>query len=55
MIPNQSPSPGNGGMVQLALAGNVSMFVLGGYPPVIIRPDLESYIKYKQQLCSIVL
>ena len=32
------PGWGKGGIVQVAFAGKTSMSVLGGYPPVIIRP-----------------
>ena len=43
------PCEGNGGMEQLESGGRVSMVVLDGYPPVIIRPALESCVKYKQR------
>ena len=42
------PGEGNGGMEQLESGGRVSMLVLDGYPPVIIRPALENCMKYKQ-------
>ena len=42
------PGEGNGGMEQFSSAPNVSMFVAAvPDPPVIIRPALESCVKYK--------
>ena len=44
------PGEGNGGMEQLESAGRVSMLVAAAgvpSPPVIIRPALESCVKYK--------
>ena len=42
------PGEGNGGMEQLISAPNVSMLVAAvPSPPVIIRPALESCVKYK--------
>ena len=42
------PGEGNGGMEQLDSAPNVSMLVAAvPSPPVIIRPALESCVKYK--------
>ena len=44
------PGEGNGGMEQLESGGRVSMVVAAvPYPPVIIRPALESCVKYKQR------
>ena len=43
------PGEGNGGMEQLESAGRVSMLVSVPTPPVMIRPVLESCIKYKQR------
>ena len=44
------PGEGNGGMEQLKSAPNVSMLVAAvPTPPVIIRPVLESCVKYKQR------
>ena len=43
------PGEGNGGMEQFSSAPNVSMFVAVSDPPVIIRPALESCVKYKQR------
>ena len=43
------PGEGNGGMEQLESGGRVSMLVAVLYPPVIIRPALESCVKYKQR------
>ena len=46
------PGEGNGGMEQLESGGKVSMyFAASPCPPVIIRPVLESCIKYKQRYC----
>ena len=41
------PGEGNGGMEQMESGGKVSMFVVVILPPVIIRPALESCVKYK--------
>ena len=41
------PGEGNGGMEQLESGGKVSMVVSVPSPPVIIRPALESCVKYK--------
>ena len=44
------PGEGNGGMEQLDSAPNVSTLVGAvPHPPVIIRPALESCVKYKQR------
>ena len=46
------PGEGNGGMEQLESGGRVSMLVMlvsVPSPPVIIRPALESCVKYKQR------
>ena len=43
------PGEGNGGMEQLESGGKVSMLVSVSCPPVIIRPALESCVKYKQR------
>ena len=46
------PGEGNGGMEQLESGGRVSMLDGmddGAHPPVIIRPALESCVKYKQR------
>ena len=43
------PGEGNGGMEQLESGGRVSMLVAVPCPPVIIRPALESCVKYKQR------
>ena len=43
------PGEGNGGMEQLESGGKVSVLVLVSHPPVIIRPVLESCVKYKQR------
>ena len=42
---------GNEGMEQLESGGKVSVLVAVLTPPVIIRPVLESCIKYKQRYC----
>ena len=41
------PGEGNGRMAQLESGGKVSMLVAFPDPPVIIRPALESCVKYK--------
>ena len=43
------PGEGNWGMEQLESGGKVSMVVSVPSPPVIIRPALESCVKYKQR------
>ena len=43
------PEEGNGGMEQLESGGKVSVLVAVPSPPVIIRPALESCVKYKQR------
>ena len=43
------PGEGNGGMEQLESGGKVSVLVSVPSPPVIIRPALESCVKYKQR------
>ena len=43
------PGEGNGGMEQFSSAPNVSTLVAVPDPPVIIRPALESCVKYKQR------
>ena len=48
------PGEGNGGMEQLESGGKVSMVVSVPSPPVIIRPALESCVKYKQRIIPII-
>ena len=43
------PGEGNGGMEQFNSGGKVSVLVSVPSPPVIIRPALESCVKYKQR------
>ena len=43
------PGEGNGGMEQLESAPKVSTLVGVPHPPMIIRPVLESCVKYKQK------